>query len=144
VAASQVTVKGYRSLRDVRVDLGALNLIVGPNGCGKTNLYRSLYLLARAAAGQLARAMADEGGMPSALWAGPRKKGAVRTSSWAAPFPGRASTSRATTAPSSRSSSTSPVSTGLSLEPLVALVRARGRPDVIRLEKIDGETRVVD
>ncbi len=47
---------------------------MGPNGCGKTNLYRSLYLLSRAAAGQLAAALAEEGGMPSVLWAGERNR----------------------------------------------------------------------
>lgn len=71
-------VAGYRSVRDVRLKLGRVNVLVGPNGCGKTNLYRGLYLLAAAAEGRLARTLADEGGMPSALWAGDRAKGPVR------------------------------------------------------------------
>ena len=68
-------VEGYRSIRNLRLELGPLNVVLGPNGSGKTNLYRSLYLLAEAAQGRLARALADEGGMPSALWAGARRKG---------------------------------------------------------------------
>src|SRR4051794_14207386 len=70
---SGIVVEGYRSLRNIRVPLGRLNVIVGPNGSGKTNLYRSLLLLSEAASGRLARALADEGGMPSVLWAGERK-----------------------------------------------------------------------
>jgi predicted ATPase len=72
---TRVHVEGYRSIRDLRLDFASVNVVLGPNGCGKTNLYRSLYLLSEAAHGRFARALADEGGMPSALWAGPRKKG---------------------------------------------------------------------
>lgn len=75
---SRLHVEGYRSIRKLRLDLGAVNVVLGPNGSGKTNLYRALYLLAEAAHGRLARALADEGGMPSALWAGTRRKGPVR------------------------------------------------------------------
>ncbi|MBL9090689.1 MAG: AAA family ATPase [Planctomycetaceae bacterium] len=71
-------VQGYRSIQRVFLRLGQVNVIVGPNGCGKSNLYRSLYLLAQAADGRLARTLADEGGMPSALWAGEQYKGDPR------------------------------------------------------------------
>jgi len=74
----ELTVAGYRSIRNLRLQLRQVNVLVGPNGCGKSNLYRSMYLLSQAAQGRLARALAEEGGMPSVLWAGARKKGAVR------------------------------------------------------------------
>jgi predicted ATPase len=74
----RLTVSGYRSIRDLRVELDAVNVVIGPNGCGKTNLYRSLTMLAASAAGSLARTLAEEGGVPSVMWAGPRKKGPVR------------------------------------------------------------------
>jgi predicted ATPase len=78
VAIVALHVAGYRSIRDVRIQLNPINVLVGPNGCGKTNLYRAMYLLAAAAGGHLARTLAEEGGMPSVLWAGPRTKGPVR------------------------------------------------------------------
>ena len=77
-AVSELYVCGYRSIRNLRLKLDRVNVLVGPNGCGKTNLYQSMVLLSAAAQGQLARALAEEGGMPSVLWAGPRKKGPVR------------------------------------------------------------------
>jgi predicted ATPase len=70
----ELRVAGYRSVRDLTLPLERINVLVGPNGCGKTNLYRALYLLSRAAAGQLASALAEEGGMPSILWAGERNR----------------------------------------------------------------------
>lgn len=76
----ELTVTGYRSIRSLRLRLRQVNVLVGPNGCGKSNLYRSMYLLSQAAQGRLARTLADEGGMPSVLWAGARGKGSVRMS----------------------------------------------------------------
>jgi predicted ATPase len=72
VAIQELTVVGYRSIRKLSVRLQPLNVIVGPNDCGKSNLYRSMYLLAMAAQGQFSKTLAEEGGMPSALWAGER------------------------------------------------------------------------
>ena len=67
-----IAVAGYRSLRAIRFPVGGLTVFVGANGVGKTNLYRALQLVQAAAAGTLARELAAEGGMASALWAGPR------------------------------------------------------------------------
>jgi predicted ATPase len=68
----EVSAAGYRSLRAIRFPVGGLTVFVGANGVGKTNLYRALQLLQAAAAGTLARELAAEGGMESALWAGKR------------------------------------------------------------------------
>ena len=69
----EVSIAGYRSLRAIRFPVGQLTVFVGANGVGKTNLYRALQLLQAAAAGTLARELASEGGMDSAVWAGKRK-----------------------------------------------------------------------
>lgn len=60
----------YRSLRDLRLSVGPLTVITGGNGTGKSNVYRALRLLVDAANGELAHALAREGGLPSAMWAG--------------------------------------------------------------------------
>ena len=75
---TELRVEGYRSIRDLSLSLKRANIIVGPNGCGKSNLYNSMALLKAAAEGRLSRTVADEGGMASVLWAGGRKDGPVR------------------------------------------------------------------
>lgn len=71
-------VSGYRSIRRLTLEMCRLNVVVGANGTGKSNLYRALELLQAAAAGRLTAALASEGAMMSALWAGKRRKGPVR------------------------------------------------------------------
>jgi predicted ATPase len=68
---TKVAVSGYRSLRDVRLALGALNVVTGANGSGKSSLYRALRLLADVAQGRIIQSLAGEGGLHSTLWAGP-------------------------------------------------------------------------
>lgn len=74
----RVVIAGYRSIRDLEFRLKRLNVVCGANGTGKSNLYKALRLLARTAQGGLPKAIAQEGGMPSILWAGKRQKGPVR------------------------------------------------------------------
>ena len=74
-----IAVQNYRSLHELRVPLGQLTVVTGANGSGKSNLYRALRLLADCAERQVIASLAREGGLPSALWAGPEViSGAVR------------------------------------------------------------------
>jgi predicted ATPase len=66
-----LAVQNYRTLRDFVVPLGPLNLITGDNGCGKSNIYKALRLLAETAQGGVIGSLAREGGLSSTLWAGP-------------------------------------------------------------------------
>ncbi|TLD69707.1 recombinase RecF [Phragmitibacter flavus] len=65
-------IRHCRSLLDLRLRLGRVTVITGENGVGKSNVYRSLAMLQRLAAGRFAEAIAQEGGMPSLLWSGKR------------------------------------------------------------------------
>jgi predicted ATPase len=68
-----LAVENYRSLRHLVIPLGPLNVITGANGSGKSSLYRALRLLAEASRNGAVAALAREGGLDSALWAGPDK-----------------------------------------------------------------------
>ncbi|MEV4434444.1 AAA family ATPase [Streptomyces sp. NPDC049585] len=68
-----LAVENYRSLRRLIVPLERLTVVSGANGTGKSSLYRALRLLADAADGGAVAALAREGGLPSALWAGDRR-----------------------------------------------------------------------
>ncbi|MFT4003511.1 MAG: AAA family ATPase [Rhizobium sp.] len=65
--------QNYRSLRAIRMDLSDVNLFIGENGVGKSNLYRSLQLVQAAVRGRLAHEISSEGGMFSAMWSGKRR-----------------------------------------------------------------------
>ena len=68
-----LAIAGYRSIRQLAIDLGPLTVITGANGSGKSSLYRALKLLADVAQGRLIASVAMEGGLDSTLWAGPAK-----------------------------------------------------------------------
>jgi predicted ATPase len=65
-----LAIEGYRSLRDVKLGLGKLNVVTGSNGSGKSSLYKALRLMADIGRGSIVRSLALEGGFSSVLWAG--------------------------------------------------------------------------
>lgn len=66
-----VAIAGYRSLRDVCVDLGRVTVFTGANGAGKSNVYKALRLLGATGTGGFVSQLALEGGLDSVVWAGP-------------------------------------------------------------------------
>ena len=66
----ELEVEGYRSLKHVIWKPGRLNVVIGPNGGGKSNLLRVLELLTIAAKGGLGKYIQREGGMDPLVWDG--------------------------------------------------------------------------
>jgi predicted ATPase len=60
--------KGFRSLRDITWSPGDLNVLIGPNGSGKTNLVLLLRLIAQSARGKLGDFVLRQGGIAPLLW----------------------------------------------------------------------------
>jgi predicted ATPase len=75
---STVAIRGYRSLRDVVLPLRRLTVVTGANGTGKSSFYRALRLLADCGRGEVIGSLAREGGLESALWAGPEQPAGAR------------------------------------------------------------------
>jgi len=73
----EFSASGYRSLQRIHYPMSRLDVFVGANGVGKSNLYRGLELLRAAAANTLGEELAREG-LDLAMWAGPRRKGPQR------------------------------------------------------------------
>ncbi len=71
---SSIGITGYRSIHKLHMPLRRLTVLVGGNGVGKTNIYRSLELISAAARGTLSEEIAREGGLGSVLFAGELKR----------------------------------------------------------------------
>lgn len=68
---TSLSINNYRSVLQLTLPLGPLNVITGANGSGKSNLYKALKLLADTANGGVVNTLASEGGLDSTFWAGP-------------------------------------------------------------------------
>lgn len=64
----QISVEGFRSLKSVQWKPGRLNVVIGPNASGKSNLLRALENLSASAKGKLRDHILSEGGMSALLW----------------------------------------------------------------------------
>lgn len=66
-----LAISNYRSLLNLVIPFGNLNVITGDNASGKSNLYKALRLLSETAQGSVINSLAREGGLNSTFWAGP-------------------------------------------------------------------------
>ena len=62
---TRLSIAGYRSLRDVRLELDRSPSSPAPMAAGESSLYRALRLLADIAHGRIIQSLAIEGGLPS-------------------------------------------------------------------------------
>lgn len=67
---TKLHIEGFRSLRNVNWSPGDLNVIIGPNGTGKSNLLRFLELISVSAQGRLGKYVQSLGGMDPIVWDG--------------------------------------------------------------------------
>ncbi len=49
----EFSIKNYKSIVEMKLDLGRINLFIGENGCGKTNILEAFAMAAAAASGRL-------------------------------------------------------------------------------------------
>ena len=66
----RLDIKGFRSLKDISWAPGDLNVVIGPNGTGKSNLLRMLQLISVSAQGRLGKYIQKSGGMEPLVWDG--------------------------------------------------------------------------
>jgi len=71
-------IQNYRSIRDLSLELEQLNIVFGPNGTGKSNIYKAIHLMHSAAQGQFSQALANEGGILKVFWAGKTRSDQLR------------------------------------------------------------------
>ena len=65
-----ITIKGYKSFKDITVPLNKINILIGSNGAGKSNFLSLFEFLGNVYEGFLARSVAQSGGIDKILHKG--------------------------------------------------------------------------
>ena len=69
----RIRIKGFRSIKEMDLQLGPRNVLIGANGAGKSNFIAFLELLRELMAGRLQRHIAETAGAAANLHFGPKK-----------------------------------------------------------------------
>src|SRR5512140_1053527 len=77
-ALESIEVEGYKSIRMAKVDLGPVNVLIGANGAGKSNLLGVFGLLADLADQRLQLHIGRQGGADAILHFGRKKTSSLR------------------------------------------------------------------
>lgn len=73
-----VSIKGYKSFKDITVPLNKINILIGSNGSGKSNFLSVFELLGKAYEGRLAMYVAQSGGVDKLLHNGRKATDRIR------------------------------------------------------------------
>jgi predicted ATPase len=79
-ALDSIEVDGYKSIRSAKIELGPINVLIGANGAGKSNLLGLFGLLADLADHRLQLHIARQGGADAILYFGRKKTPELRVS----------------------------------------------------------------
>lgn len=76
-ALDRIKISGYKSIREADIKLGALNVLIGANGAGKTNFISVFKLLNQIVEENLQRYAGEVGGAESLLYFGQKVTGGI-------------------------------------------------------------------
>ena len=68
----RVKIRGFRSIREMDLELRPLNVLIGANGCGKSNFVSFFHLLHEIVERRLEKAVNKAGGADKQLYLGPK------------------------------------------------------------------------
>ena len=74
----RIAVKGFKSIREMELDLRPLNVLIGANGAGKTNFMAIFRMLNQMMQGNLQVYVAQAGGADSLLYFGQKTTDEIR------------------------------------------------------------------
>jgi predicted ATPase len=79
-ALERITLEGYKSIRELDIELCPLNVLIGPNGAGKSNLISMFELLSQLVRDNLATYVLQRGGANAFLYFGRQTTDQIRIS----------------------------------------------------------------